>query len=87
MTQVRHKLGLRGDLRERVIMRIAHLNGAPCDVHVPAPRVDAVRAQLGDRQWVELVGTIASYNMVSRLLEALHILKPCRLTLTAEATG
>lgn len=121
MTQVRHKLELRGDLRELVIMRIAHLNGAPyeaeqhapialregltqaqldslpawadaaeaysplqqdvlrlCDamtrdVHVPAPLVDAVRAQLGDRQLVELVGTIASYNMVSRFLEALQI--------------
>jgi alkylhydroperoxidase family enzyme len=118
---VRHKLDLGGDLRELVIMRIAHLNGAPyeaeqhalialheglmqgqldalpawtdaaeaygplqqdvlrlCDamtrdVHVAAPLVAAVRAQLGDRQLVELVGTIASYNMVSRFLEALQI--------------
>lgn len=121
MTQVRQKLELGGDLRELVIMRIAHLNGAPyeadqhapialkeglsqaqldalaawteapqhytplqqdvlrlCDamtreVHVDAPKVQAVRAQLGDRQLVELVATIASYNMVSRFLEALQI--------------
>ncbi len=121
MTQVRKNLNLPGDLRELVIMRIAHVNGAPyeaeqhaplalqeglsaaqlaalpnwdvqpeafspmqrdllrlCDamtrdVHVAATVVDAVRAHLGDRQLVELVATIASYNMVSRFLEALQI--------------
>ena len=121
MTAVRQQLQLGGDLRELVIMRIAHLNGAPyeaaqhapialregltpvqlaalpswpagadpftalqrdvlrlCDtmtreVHVAAALVDAVRAQLGERQLVELVATIASYNMVSRFLEALQI--------------
>lgn len=121
MTQVRQKLALGGALRELVIMRIAHLNGAPyeadqhapialkeglsqaqldaladwpaaperytplqrdvlalCDamtreVHVDAAVVEAVRAHLGERQLVELVATIASYNMVSRFLEALQI--------------
>jgi AhpD family alkylhydroperoxidase len=122
MTRVRRKLALGGDLRELVIMRIAHLNGAPyeaeqhapialregltpaqlaalprwedaadafsplqrdvlrlCDamtreVHVGAPLIQAVRERLGDeRQVVELVATIASYNMVSRFLEALQI--------------
>ena len=121
MTQVRQKLALAGDLRELVIMRIAHLNGAPyeaeqhapialregltrpqldalpawdgaadafsplqqdalrlCDaitrdVHVPAPLIEAVRVRLGERGVVELVATIASYNMVSRFLEALQI--------------
>jgi len=121
MTQVRQKLELGGDLRELVIMRIAHLNGAPyeaqqhepialkegltpaqlaalpawgevaelftplqgdvlrlCDartrdVHVEAPLVQAVREHLGERRLVELVATIASYNMVSRFLEALQI--------------
>ena len=43
------------------------------DIHVPPPLLQAVRAQLGDRRLVELVGTIASYNMVSRFLEALQI--------------
>jgi alkylhydroperoxidase family enzyme len=33
----------------------------------------AVHAALGDRQTVELVGTIATYNMVSRFLVALRI--------------
>lgn len=120
MTQVRHRLQLGGDLRELVIMRIAHLNGAPyeadqhapialkeglsqaqldaladgpladcfsalqqdvlrlCDamtrdIHVPAALIQAVRGHLGDRQLVELCATIASYNMVSRFLEALAI--------------
>ncbi len=121
MTQVRQKLALSGALRELVIMRIAHLNGAPyeadqhapialkeglspaqldaladwraaparytpqqrdvlalCDamtrdVHVDAAVVEAVRGHLGERQLVELVATIASYNMVSRFLEALQI--------------
>ena len=122
LTQVRHKLDLDGALRELVIMRVAHLNGAPyeadqhapiarreglaqaqldalpawtdapdgtfsalqidvlrlCDamtrdIHVPPPVLQAVRAHLGERQLVELVGTIASYNMVSRFLEALQI--------------
>ncbi len=121
MTQVRQKLDLSGDLRELVIMRIAHLNGAPyeadqhapialreglrqeqldaladwraaeslftplqrdvlalCDamtreVHVDDAVVQAVRGQLGERRLVELVATIAAYNMVSRFLEALQI--------------
>ncbi len=34
---------------------------------------EAVRSRLGDRQTVELVGTIATYNMVSRFLVALRI--------------
>lgn len=121
MTQVRQKLELSGALRELVIMRIAHLNGAPyeadqhapialkeglaqaqldaladwraasgrftplqrevlalCDamtreVHVDGAIVQGLRGQLGERQLVELVATIASYNMVSRFLEALQI--------------
>lgn len=121
MTQIRQKLDLNGALRELVIMRIAHLNGAPyeadqhapialkeglaqaqldalpdwqqnpgvfdaaqrdvlalCDamtrdIHVAEPVVQAVRQHLGDRQLVELVATVASYNMVSRFLQALQI--------------
>jgi len=33
----------------------------------------AVQQRLGNPQTVELVATVASYNMVSRFLEALHI--------------
>lgn len=43
------------------------------DVRVPDDVLDRVRAHLGDREVVELVATIAAYNMVSRFLEALGI--------------
>ena len=43
------------------------------EVQVPAAVLEAVRAHLGERQTVELVATIAAYNMVSRFLEALQI--------------
>jgi AhpD family alkylhydroperoxidase len=43
------------------------------DVQVPEALMREVRAQLDDREVVELVGTIAAYNMVSRFLEALQI--------------
>ncbi len=42
-------------------------------VQVPRATLLAVQQQLGDQQTVELVATVASYNMVSRFLEALHI--------------
>lgn len=42
-------------------------------VHVDAATLQAVRGELGARQTVELVATIAAYNMVSRFLEALQI--------------
>ena len=42
-------------------------------VQVPAAVIAAVRQHLGERRTVELVATIAAYNMVSRFLEALHI--------------
>lgn len=121
LTAVRQQLTLDGGLRELVIMRVAHLNGAPYeadqhapialrqgvtpsqldaladwadhderysplqrevlrltdtmtrDIHVPRTLIEALRAQLGERQVVELVATIAAYNMVSRFLEALAI--------------
>ena len=43
------------------------------NVQVPSPVLDAVREHLGDRELVELVATIAAYNMVSRFIEALGI--------------
>jgi AhpD family alkylhydroperoxidase len=120
LTNVRQRLVLNGALRELVIMRVAHLNGAPYEAEQHAPlalkegltraQLDAlpdwessrafsplqeaalrltdamtrsvqvppglmveVRAHLDDREVVELVGTIAAYNMVSRFLEALQI--------------
>jgi AhpD family alkylhydroperoxidase len=122
LTAVRQKLDLPGDLRELVIMRVAHLNSAPyeaaqhvphaleegvspeqlddladwtasphysqrqrqvlvlCDaitrdIHFDPALLEAVKQDLGDRQAVELVATVAAYNMVSRFLEALAIHK------------
>ena len=43
------------------------------DVHVDDPVFDAVRPHFSARELVELVVTIAAYNMVSRVLEALQI--------------
>ena len=43
------------------------------EVQVPPAQLEAVRALLGERQTVELVATVAAYNMVSRFLEALQI--------------
>jgi len=43
------------------------------DVQVGEATLHAVRDLLGERQTVELVATIAGYNLVSRFLEALHI--------------
>ena len=42
-------------------------------VQVPRAMLQAVQQHLGEQQTVELVATVAAYNMVSRFLEALHI--------------
>ncbi|AEC21832.1 hypothetical protein PT7_3292 [Pusillimonas sp. T7-7] len=120
LTGIRHHNSLSGALREMVIMRIAHLNGAPYEadqhapialkegmtqaqldalpqwegselfseqeravlaytdsmtreVQVPDAVFDAVRPFFEPRQLVELTATVATYNMVSRFLEALQI--------------
>ncbi|NYT84264.1 carboxymuconolactone decarboxylase family protein [Pollutimonas harenae] len=120
LTGIRHHNSLNGALREMVIMRIAHLNGAPYEadqhapialkegmtqaqldalpqwqgsdlfseqeravlaytdsmtreVQVPDAVFDAVRPFFEPRQLVELTATVATYNMVSRFLEALQI--------------
>lgn len=43
------------------------------DVHAPQQLIADARAMMGERKTVELIATIAAYNMVSRFLEALHI--------------
>src|SRR5690606_6167533 len=117
---IRDHNSLNGALREMVIMRIAHLNGAPYEadqhapialkegmtqaqldalphwegsdlfseqeravlaytdsmtreVQVPDAVFEAVRPFFEPRQLVELTATVATYNMVSRFLEALQI--------------
>jgi len=121
MTAIRQKTTLPGPLREMIIIRIAHLNGAPYEaeqhrpialregvreeqlqslagneispepfeerdlsalrltdemtrqVHVNEDCWSAIRALWTEREIIELVVTIASYNMVSRVLAALEI--------------
>lgn len=121
LTAIRQQTSLPGRLRELIIIRIAHLNGAgyEAEQHIPIAleegateqqiealadweraidlydeqeraalaladqmtrqvRVDdrvwlSNRALWSDREIVELVATIAAYNMVSRFLEALDI--------------
>ena len=43
------------------------------DIQVPDVLFDRIKAQFNDQQRLELVATIAAYNMVSRLLNALHV--------------
>jgi AhpD family alkylhydroperoxidase len=52
---------------------LALTDGMTRDVKVPAVLIERVRAFLDEREVVELVATIAAYNMVSRFLEALGI--------------
>jgi AhpD family alkylhydroperoxidase len=43
------------------------------EIQVPDELFDQVRPHFDDTQRLELVATIAAYNMVSRLLNALHV--------------
>ena len=61
----------RFDARQRAVLQLTDVMTRA--VQVPADVLDAVRAHLAARELVELVATIAAYNMVSRFLEALHI--------------
>jgi alkylhydroperoxidase family enzyme len=59
------------DGRERDVL--AYAEAMTLTVQVAAPLFDAVRRHFSDRELVELTATVASYNMVSRFLEALQI--------------
>lgn len=59
------------DARDRAVLGYAE--AMTLQVQVPQPVFDAVRAYLSARELVELTATVASYNMVSRFLEALQI--------------
>jgi alkylhydroperoxidase family enzyme len=61
----------RFDARERDVL--AYAEAMTLAVQVPQPVFDAVRRHFSDRELVELTATVASYNMVSRFLEALQI--------------
>jgi AhpD family alkylhydroperoxidase len=59
------------DARARDVL--AYADAMTLQVQVPKESFDALRAHLNDRELVELTATVASYNMVSRFLEALQI--------------
>lgn len=60
------------DSTERAVLDLVRV--MTLDVQVPDQTLGAVRAALGsDQQVVELVGVIATYNMVSRFLVALGV--------------
>jgi AhpD family alkylhydroperoxidase len=59
------------DALQRAVLALT--DGMTRDVKVPHVLIDEVRQYLSDREVVELVTTIAAYNMVSRFLEALGI--------------
>lgn len=56
---------------ERLVLELT--DAMTRDVQVPDALMQRVRAQFDARVTVEVVATIAAYNMVSRLLEALHV--------------
>jgi len=58
-------------VRQRAVLRLT--DEMTKAVQVPKDLIAAVKAFLSDRETVELVATIAAYNMVSRFLEALDI--------------
>lgn len=59
------------DARERAVL--AYAEAMTLAVQVPQALFDAVRRDFSARELVELTATVASYNMVSRFLEALQI--------------
>ena len=59
------------DARERDVL--AYAEAMTLAVQVPQPVFDAARRHFSARELVELTATVASYNMVSRFLEALRI--------------
>ena len=56
---------------ERVVLELT--DAMTCEVEVPDALMLRVQAQFDAKGTVELVATIAAYNMVSRFLVALHI--------------
>ncbi len=59
------------DATERAVLTLTdHMTR---QVQVPDEHLQRVRVLLGEKETVELVATVAAYNMVSRFLEALEI--------------
>ena len=56
---------------ERLALELA--DAMTRDIEVPEPLMDRVRSRFDPRGVVELVATVAAYNMVSRFLVALNV--------------
>ena len=65
-----HDSGLSDDLQRATLQLTDTMTR---DVNVPSDQLDDLRRHLDDATTVELVATVAAYNMVSRFLEALGI--------------
>ncbi|MFE6823374.1 carboxymuconolactone decarboxylase family protein [Streptomyces sp. NPDC057690] len=63
----------RPDFDERRRRVIAYTDAMTRDVQVCAESFDALRVHFTDVELVELTGTVAAYNMVSRFLVALEV--------------
>jgi AhpD family alkylhydroperoxidase len=59
------------DARARAVL--AYTDAMTRQVQVPDALFDALRRHFAERELVELTATVASYNMVSRFLEALRL--------------
>ena len=57
--------------REQLILKLTDV--MTIDIQVPDALFDKIRPHFSDQEILELVATISAYNMVSRLLNALHI--------------
>src|SRR5690606_38994068 len=58
---------------DQEVADLAYTDAMTRDVQVPVVVFDAVKSFFEPRQLVELTATVATYNMVSRFLEALQI--------------
>lgn len=59
------------DAKQRAVLRLT--DAVTREIHFDDALLQDARTHLGERQCVELVATIAGYNLVSRFLEALQI--------------
>ena len=57
--------------QEMLIMRLTDVMTK--EIQVPDQLFDRIKPMFNDRELLELVATISAYNMVSRLLAALHV--------------
>jgi 4-carboxymuconolactone decarboxylase len=65
------QLGDAFDAREMPVLRLA--DAMTREIEVPDELMASLQGQYGPRELVELVATVAAYNMVSRFLVALNV--------------